>query len=699
MDYKKLSIIFVIILLPISIVLSEYIQNQIDTLALQTEYKTMLISSTYDAVTAYQINTQSASIATGEDNKRYVLASVNTFFNSLATNMGVSGTSKIDLQSYVPAILFTSYDGYYIYSPTKMPEVATDENGLGLIDGDGDIRYLKENQDTTVVDEGEINEKTTKDVETALENNPVYEYMVKPYIYYSASYSGTDYNVVINYSLDNYITVYGQINGKSFTKSGYLIDYKSVKVNGNLYMKTYGYEGSTQTISDNNLVDYVDSIDGMENYINDYDETFDNGSNANFYKSGSLKDQRFQTGDEIIKYSLDKNGDIKVSYKDNSVEDVEAKEYYIKAYYFSKWIDENLGNIVKVREIKSKIDDNSGFSEQIKIHFDEDDETKFLNIYDGENLINNPEAEDSVFNQHKRLVIQNSILYSLNSAISTYDGTLASSTTSYELPVLTDDDWDKILSNISMTVFLQGVPCGTKYYNDYTTITSTNNNQYIDKNNLYFTEKLDNRDDYHKIDCPDLGTDGITSYEADISAEFKYDAKEVKIVSNEIMTWYDTDGENASTNQSQEKKTREQFFKDNKDNIRFYDSSTNTYYTYNNNTWEKDNSDSSSYKDEVTVHSTGEVMTAYIYDHKNTGCYNCIVSNNYIPVVEFNEDGEMELSSQVLDSSGNLTTYGSSKFANAEVAKNELKKRKEAWYTYIAKYRNNIYKTNAYINR
>ena len=76
----------------------------------------------------------------------------------------------------------------------------------------------------------------------------------------------------------------------------------------------------------------------------------------------------------------------------------------------------------------------------------------------------------------------------MNSAISTYDDNMKNSSTSYDLPVLLDKDWDKILSNISMTVFMQGLPCGSKYFNDYTTVTSDKSNQFVDKNNLVFTK-------------------------------------------------------------------------------------------------------------------------------------------------------------------------------------------------------------------
>ena len=120
MKYQNFAIIFVLLILPISIVLSYYIQTQTDTLVLQTTYQTKLNDSTYDAIAAYQMNSLNTQKVSGESVKSYVLASVNTFFTTLATNLGMSSASKQMILPYVPAILFTTYDGYYIYSPTYM---------------------------------------------------------------------------------------------------------------------------------------------------------------------------------------------------------------------------------------------------------------------------------------------------------------------------------------------------------------------------------------------------------------------------------------------------------------------------------------------------------------------------------------------------------------------------------------------------
>ena len=57
MKIQYLAVIFVVIMVPISLALSTYIQTQVDTIALQTSYKSKLYDATYDAVTAFQINT------------------------------------------------------------------------------------------------------------------------------------------------------------------------------------------------------------------------------------------------------------------------------------------------------------------------------------------------------------------------------------------------------------------------------------------------------------------------------------------------------------------------------------------------------------------------------------------------------------------------------------------------------------------
>ena len=118
MNLQSLAVIFIIIVLPISLVLQVYTQSQIDTLNLQISYDSKLKDSTYDAIKAFQLNTINSSTSDLANSKmRDLEASVNAFFTSVATNFNVQGYNASTLQDYVPALVYTLYDGYYIYSP------------------------------------------------------------------------------------------------------------------------------------------------------------------------------------------------------------------------------------------------------------------------------------------------------------------------------------------------------------------------------------------------------------------------------------------------------------------------------------------------------------------------------------------------------------------------------------------------------
>ena len=113
MKLQYLAIICVLIIVPISMVMSTYIQNQIDAILLQAKYDSNLINATYDAVKAFQLNTVNNKYSGISNSKiRDIEASVNTFYNSLVTSMGEYVQSAEDLQDYTPALLylFSMYD-------------------------------------------------------------------------------------------------------------------------------------------------------------------------------------------------------------------------------------------------------------------------------------------------------------------------------------------------------------------------------------------------------------------------------------------------------------------------------------------------------------------------------------------------------------------------------------------------------------
>lgn len=278
MKLSNLSIIFIIIMLPLSVVLSTYVQLQIDVLVEKENYSTKLLDATYDGILSFEINSLSIDNAEGQSVKTFVSNAVNTFFDTMSINLGASGGNKLNIQSYVPAILFTTYDGYYIYSPVKTPKVQIDSTtGIardndstgtdGVDDGNHELIY----DDGTADGKMATSENSGKVMYDVSSIGTKYNYMVKPFIYYSATYSNIsgsnfsnkgDYNVVVNYSLDNHIALYGRYidkNGdiRNVSKSGYILDLNNTKIDisgSNFYVKgSYDYGAPYGTDVDTNV--------------------------------------------------------------------------------------------------------------------------------------------------------------------------------------------------------------------------------------------------------------------------------------------------------------------------------------------------------------------------------------------------------------------------------------------------------------
>ena len=76
MRIQDLAIIFIIIILPISIVLGAYTQMQISTISLQTEYDMKLIAATSDAIKAFHGSSSSLyfSQAIGTSSQLYAFS-------------------------------------------------------------------------------------------------------------------------------------------------------------------------------------------------------------------------------------------------------------------------------------------------------------------------------------------------------------------------------------------------------------------------------------------------------------------------------------------------------------------------------------------------------------------------------------------------------------------------------------------------
>ena len=96
----------------------------------------------------------------------------------------------------------------------------------------------------------------------------------------------------------------------------------------------------------------------------------------------------------------------------------------------------------------------------------------------------------------------------MNQAITSYS---RNSKGEYKLPKLTETDWDQILRNVSIITFIQNIPIGMKYYNNYAIATSTMNKEYVDPEEIYLNANGDEY--YHMPYCKQLqNTENMIGY-------------------------------------------------------------------------------------------------------------------------------------------------------------------------------------------
>lgn len=448
MKLQHLGVLFVIIILPIVIVTSMYIQTQIDTVVLQTTYDSRLMNATHDAIKAFQINQSNSNTTNAPEEKlRDVKASINTFYNSLATSMGTSGFTEEDLNPYIPALVYTLYDGYYMYLPFYNE----------LVPG-----------------------------------APELERNVKPYIYYSARYRNStgSIDIIVNYTLDNYMTIYGKVNGETGTYSGYFIDYRKVQDSGT----TITYDGVN---IDEEELSEVDKI-GYNRQVGATAVTSVTPTKYKYVSTGKKTVTRQKQREKIYwddstgkwyTYTADKY-QIDASAQDpnelNTFKDNSAQKYYKEAKEFSEWVHLNLGTLT---EDDIQLDNKADIFPSTRTS------NRIFEISDN----NNPERETSSFNIHKREVIKNSIQTNLYAAMAAYNRSLAGAagtTYNFKMPELTEPDWDKILNNVSMISFMQGLPIKNKYYVGYSIVTNTKSREYVDPRLIYM---IDGSQTYHDV--------------------------------------------------------------------------------------------------------------------------------------------------------------------------------------------------------
>lgn len=252
MKLQNLAIIFLVITIPLIVILSYYLNMQQQTLKLQAEYDTKLAEATKEGIKAFEVNTVDWSEWVSEVNsqatRNNVQAVINTFITSLSNNLHLSGTAKEYMLNYIPAIAVTMYDGYYIYAPTYVPVTATNSNGVQMFYESGTANKITLSDAGEILYEADVDKGITGQTYTYTYTNEAMETEIQTFsnlttnineakmeyrnilnnkITYAARYRDTanksKTNVVVNYTLDNRIYVYGKVNEEVVNKDGYLI--------------------------------------------------------------------------------------------------------------------------------------------------------------------------------------------------------------------------------------------------------------------------------------------------------------------------------------------------------------------------------------------------------------------------------------------------------------------------------------------
>lgn len=463
MKLQHLTVIFIIIIIPITIVTSEYIRNKITIEETKIKYDNKLIDSTYDAIQAYQVNTVSNVFGDIETERvKNLEAAANTFYSSLASNFNYTGYKVDVMKDYVPAIVFTLYDGYYIYSPYT--NTLTTEK---LAD---DTPKLKSEPDYNEYTDGTSPRYSNVDPDYA--NGKILSDL-KPYIYYSCRYEkGRSYDFNITYTLDNYITVQGIVGGNYVNKSGYLLSGiiktgEKYEYNGVTFSKDDFEEPLSEYLSDKKEYNYV-KINGVKYYENNTTNIKEKIFSIN--KDGSRNYSECSSGDDK------KNEEIYKKFNKAITQNISAFKYYESAYEFTKWVKENLSSIKTENAI---IYNNAG--EKI-----ENVESVFGSselIFTDDTV--NYENPSSSFNKHRQAVIRNVIETNLSTAISSFSANVNNDNIEFLMPKLSETDWELVENNVCCISFLQGLSLGSKRYNGYSVIANTLTKEYVSENDIY----------------------------------------------------------------------------------------------------------------------------------------------------------------------------------------------------------------------
>ena len=223
-----------------------------------------------------------------------------------------------------------------------------------------------------------------------------------------------------------------------------------------------------------------------------------------------LNDTTLSVQCSVEKNGLEEYNKWKKIIENNSL----AKDYYKDAYDFTKWFKSSgLQDLNYSDAIDTDIDSEGTVTEH-KIW-----ENNNNTIFDFNNTTNynkNIENESSNFNEHRLAIIRHKIEVNLAIAIANYNTYSGASDNVFQMPKLSEEEWDSIIHNISLISFLQGLPIGGKIYNGYSIVTNSESKEVVLENNIYILgNNKDGKNQYYKIGDYGLsneasGTDKVT---------------------------------------------------------------------------------------------------------------------------------------------------------------------------------------------
>ena len=501
MKIQSLAVIALLIIIPMTIILTNYSKNQIRTLQFQISYDTKLKTSTYDAIKAFQLNMSNNTMSDISNSKmRDIEAAINVFYSSLASNFNMTGYGED-----VPAIVYTLYDGYYIYSSYNNTLTEDIDNKLS--------------EETSIYKNGEI------------------IYGFKPYIYYSCRYVKSGVDVVITYSLDSYISVQGTINGVQVNEAGYLLSGVDKADD------RYTYNGIEISNNENgyNLQENV-----YDEEINDEEIEISEGNTILAKKDGGDPIKYPQMKINGVKYYYDNSGDGQIfsmvndnKHKENTLDMKDSIEnnsngykFYEEAYSFKQRIlgygengsSDPLHSLLNLSSLDAVDINGNKYSADVF--------TPGIQIF-GELQNGTIEDKDSNFYMHRTEVIKNAIESNLMVAIDNYNN-VSSVSTQFAMPKLTEEDWQELTNGISMITFLQGLNIGGKIYNGYAIVNNDINDDYVAENSIYIT---DGSQYYRVTDEALLNNMDLNNSVGIINSDF-----EVKTIVDTITTGIDGEG-------------------------------------------------------------------------------------------------------------------------------------------------------------